>query len=116
MGHIGATEFRDKLDKKRQALNWAKIGMEQTRPVEIQDVLTTNEIITLLTQQRKVIDHKLSHLQLECFFLLVSANIWLVPEEFSYFYDIHVQFNIKFFRPIFTAAGKNMLLVSSPVS
>ena len=30
--------------------------MEQTIPLDIQDVLTINEIITLLTQQRKLID------------------------------------------------------------
>ena len=36
--------------------------MEQTTPVKVRDVLTTNEIFTLLTQQRKMIDFQLTHL------------------------------------------------------
>ena len=50
-------------------------------------------------------------------FFLISTNIWEVPEEFrfsSWFYDVHVQLST-LFTPIFTAAGKRMLLASCPV-
>ena len=52
--------LRDKMSKKNKMGN--KVSMEYTRPVEIQDVFATNEIFTLFTQQRKVVDFKLCHL------------------------------------------------------
>ena len=54
--------LRGKLGKKKRKVLDHQVGMEQTRLIEFLDVLTTNEIISLLAQQRKVIDLKLSYL------------------------------------------------------
>ena len=83
--------------------------MKQTIPVEIQDVLTTNDITTLLAQQRKVISYPIYNWNISFKFPQKYGKSQMSLDFSRWFYDVHVQFNIRIINPYLLQLGKKLL-------